>query len=124
MALNAGNSLVKSLYNALNKHQYCKYVHYLRLAEGYSRQEFWDSKLPEKYWLNIGPVFKNHAIDNDHVFNIFGRSSDDEAATVRRNLAADVTDNLDYYQKAFFVITQMKSTYVENWLEDQFLNEK
>ena len=69
-------------------------------------------------------MFKNHAIDNDHVFNIFGGYSDDDAATVRKNLAADVTENLDYYQKALFVVTQMKSTNVVDLLEDQFLNEK
>ena len=124
MATNVASSLAKSLYNALNKFQYCKYVHYLGLADGYSRQEFWNSDLLAKYWLNIGPVFKNNTIDNDHVFNIFERYSDDDAATVRRNLGADVTDNLDYYQKALFVVTQMKSNNVVNWLEDQFLNEK
>ena len=43
---------------------------------------------------------------------------------LEKNLVVDVTDNLNYYQKAFFVVAQIKSTNVVNWLEDQFLNEK
>ena len=41
-----------------------------------------------------------------------------------KNLAADVTENLEYYQKVLFVVTQMKSTNVASWLEEQFLQEK
>ena len=90
--------------NVLKPHRYCKYVHYLGIEEGYSRKEFWESKLPDKYWLNIGPVFKDKTIDDNHVYNIFGRYSNDDAKTVCKNLATDVTENLEYYQKVLFVV--------------------
>ena len=117
------NSLANSLLNALNQHNYCKYVHYLGLEEGYSRKEFWESKLPDKYWLNIGPVFKNKTINDNHVYDIFGCYLNDDTRTVCKNLASDVTKNLEYYQKALFIVTQMKSTTVASWLENQFLKE-
>ena len=109
--------------NALNPYRYCKYVHYLGIKEGYSRKEFWERNLPDKYWLNIGPVYKDKTINDDHVYNIFGCYSNEDVKTVRKNLAADVTENLEYYQKVLFVVTQMKSTNVASWLE-QFLLEK
>ena len=107
-----------TLMNAINHHRYCKYVHYLDLEEDYSCKEFWESKLPDKYWLNIGPMFKDKTINNDHVYHIFGHYSNNNARTIRKKLATDVTDNLEYYQKALFVVTQMKSTTVASWLEN------
>ena len=117
------NSIARSLMNTINKHNYCKYVHYLGTEEGYSRKEFWESDLPNRYWLNIGPVFKDKTIDDDHVYTIFGRYSSDTAKTIHKNLAADVTENLEYYQQALFVVMQMKSTSVVEWLENQFLKD-
>ena len=109
--------------NAIDKYNYCKYVHYLGTEDGYSRKEFWESDLPDKYWLNIGPVFKDKTIDEDHVYNIFRRYSSDSAKTVQKNLVADVTENLEYYERPFFVVTLMKSTSGAQWLERQFLYE-
>ena len=43
--------------------------------------------------------------------------------TVHKNLAADVMENLEYYQKVLFVVMQMESTSVTMWLEEQFLKE-
>ena len=68
MAESSENLIAESMMNSINKHNYCKYVHYLGIEEGYSRKEFWKSDLPNKYWLN----FKDKTIDNDHVYNIFG----------------------------------------------------
>ena len=69
-------------------------------------------------------MFKDKTINDDHVYNIFGHYSNDDAKTVHKNLAADVTENLEYYQKALFIVMQMKSTNVASWLEEQFLQEK
>ena len=60
------NSLAGNLLNVLNKYMYCKYVHYLGVEDGYSRKEFWESNLPDKYWLNIGPMFKNKTTNDDN----------------------------------------------------------
>ena len=49
------------------------------------------------------------------VFEIFGRYSDDNVSTVCQNPAGDVVDNLEYYRRALFVVTQMKSTCVVFW---------
>ena len=61
-------------------------MHDLGTEDGYSCKEFWESDLPNRYWLNIGPVFKDKTINDDHVYNIFGRYSSDSAKTVRKKI--------------------------------------
>ena len=81
-----------------------------------SLSEFQKSPLCDRYWVDTWHCFDKDGVKEDMLFELFGNFSDDNSITVRANMISEVKNNLEWYECATFILSIMKQSSMETWL--------
>ena len=70
------------------------------------------------FTLDTALMFHNGKVNKDHVYKYFGSFNGASAKTVRKNLLAYVSGNMDFVTKCSTVCLSMRSMDLDTWIEN------
>ena len=109
-------SILSELYTAISPIAYSDYINYIVPRDGMSLSDFQCSKLSKDYWVNTRCCFDQGVVNEDMLFELFGRFSQDDTITVRANMIREVKSYKEWYKQVAFILNIMKSDSNDSWL--------
>ena len=116
MAEKLDGSILSELYTAISPVEYSDYINYILPRDGMSLSDFQCSELSKDYWVDTRCCFDQGVVNEDMLFQLFGKFLDDDTITVRANMISEVKTYLSWYERAAFILNIMKSDNMESWL--------
>ena len=98
MAEHQDGSILSELYTAISPIAYSDYINYIMPRDGMSLSDFQRSKLSKDYWVDMRCCFDQGVINEDMLFELFGRFSQDDTITVRANMIGEVKSYKEWYE--------------------------
>ena len=81
-----------------------------------SLSDFQCSELSKDYWVDMRCCFAQGVVNEDMLFELFGKFSEDDTITVRANMIREVKSYKLWYERAAFILNIMKSDSIDSWL--------
>ena len=110
------NTPSTNVFAHLMQFAFKRYVPYISECDAVTRESFERSKLSERYVLDTSSVYQNGRPNPNHIFNLFGSLSGQNATNVRFLLLRDIAADVEFYQRTSFVCLQMRNTNFHQWI--------
>ena len=91
--------IAAKLLQKMNPHKYLEYCAAINERDNVSINFYKASKWVNYFALDTALTFRNEKINIDHVYEYFGSFNSASAKTVRKNLLAYVSGNIDFVTK-------------------------
>ena len=120
----ADNSIARELLDQIDVLEHTKVARHIPRSAKISLKYFDNSELSCEYFLNLDDIFiKNkhkllqfHTPNPDHVFDIFGKYSHEQADVVRTSLIDYITCDLVTFNERMIVVLAMLHLTIDEWL--------
>ena len=117
-AASVPTSIAAELLHKMNPYKYKEYCATINEADSVSIAFYKASKWVEYFALDTAVTFRNGKMNSDHVYEYFGQFNGVSANTVRKNLLAYVSGNLDFVTRRSSVCLPMRSIDVVTWIDN------
>ena len=117
-AASVPTSIAAELLHKMNPHKYKEYCATINEADSVSIAFYKASKWVNYFTLDTALTFRNGKVNSDHVYEYFGQFNGVSANTVRKNLLAYVSGNLEFVTRRSTVCLSMRSIDVDTWIDN------
>ena len=117
-AASVSTSIAAKLLYKMNPYKYKEYCATINERDSVSISFYKASKWVNYFALDTSMTFRNGKVNKDHVYEYFGRFNGVSAKTVRKNLLAYVSGNMDFVNKRSSVCLSMRSMDLDTWIEN------
>ena len=111
-------SIAAELLHKMNPYKYKEYCAVINERESISVSFYRASKWVNYFALDTVLTFRNGKVNSDHVYEYFGSFNGVSAKTVRKNLLAYVSGNIDFVTKRSTVCLSMRSMDMNTWIDN------
>ena len=116
MAEHQDGSILSKLYTTISPIAYSDYINYIVPRDGMTLSDFQCSELSKDYWVDTRCCFDWGVVNEDMLFELFSKFSEDGTITVRANMISEVKSYKLWYEGAAFILNIMKSDSIDSWL--------
>ena len=116
MADDKAGSMLQELFSVISPYEYSDYINYIIPRDCMMLNNFQKSDLSKDYWVDTKICYDRDVVQEDMLFELFGRFSNDDTLTVRANMLVEVKQYRDWYESAAYIMNIMKSTDMDTWL--------
>ena len=118
MAASVPTLIAAELLHKMNPYKYKEYCATINKADSVSIAFYKASKWVNYFALDTALIFQNGKMNSDHVYEYFGQFNGVSANTVRKNLLAFISGNLDFVTRCSSVCLSMRGIDVDTWIDN------
>ena len=111
------NRITEELYSLFLTHNYCENVQSLHDRDAINCSLFQDLTLGKNYWLDTQNTLLNGKSNPDHMFQLFGKFSNDDPDCVRQCMIDIIQEEPSKWQHAGEVYLQFNLLNIDDWCE-------
>ena len=98
MAEHQDGSILSELYTTISPIAYSDYINYIVPRDGMTLSDFQCSKLSKDYWVDTQYCFDHGVVNEDMLFELCSKFSEDDTITVRANMIGEVRNYKSWYE--------------------------